>query len=63
MNLAYRLKKKLPIYSSVAIKDSRFFAQEPNSNKREHMLTPLEEQAWTYLETGCKSNETERDIV
>jgi hypothetical protein len=49
LNFAYRLKKKLPIYSSVAIKDSRFFAQEPNSNKREHMLTTLEEQAWTYF--------------
>ena len=49
LNLAYRLRKKLPIYSSVLIKDKQFFANEPKRNKREEMLTTLEEQAWVYF--------------
>lgn len=49
LNLAYRLKKKLSIYSSVITRDKQFFANEPKRNKREEMLTTLEEQAWTYF--------------
>lgn len=49
LNQAYRLKKKLPIYSSVVVKDKQFFANERDRNKREEMLSTLEEQAWTYF--------------
>lgn len=34
-----------------------------NRNGSKERAVVVEEQAWTYLETGCKSNETERDIV
>ena len=49
LNLAYRLKKKLSIYSSVVTRDKQFFANERDRNKREEMLTTLEEQAWVYF--------------
>ena len=56
LNLAYRLRKKLPIYSSVVARDKQFFANEPNRNKREQMLTTLEEQAWVYFRDRMKES-------
>lgn len=49
LNHAYRLKKKLSIYSTLVLRDKQFFANERDRNKREQMLTTLEEDAWTYF--------------
>ena len=49
LNHAYRLKKKLSIYSTLVLRDKQFFANESDRNKREQMLTTLEEDAWTYF--------------
>ena len=54
LNRAYRLKKKLPIYSSVVVKDEQFFANERDKNKRREMLSTLEEQAWVYFRDRMK---------
>ena len=54
LNRAYRLKKKLPIYSSVVVKDEQFFANERDRNKRREMLSTIEEQAWVYFRDRMK---------
>ena len=54
LNQAYRLKKKLPIYSSVVVKDEQFFANERDKNKRREMLSTIEEQAWVYFRDRMK---------
>jgi hypothetical protein len=48
LNLAYKIKKELPI-SSVITRDKQFFANEPRKNTREEMLKVLEEEAWVYF--------------
>ena len=54
INQAYRLKKKLSIYSTLVLRDKQFFANELDRNKREQMLTTLEEDAWTYFRDRMK---------
>ena len=54
INQAYRLKKKLSIYSTLVLRDKQFFANELDRNKREQMLTMLEEDAWTYFRDRMK---------
>lgn len=49
LNQAYRLKKKLSIYSTLVLRDKQFFANQLDRNKRSQMLTTLEEDAWTYF--------------
>lgn len=49
LNLAYRLKKKLAIHTTLVMRDRQFFGNEFDRNKREEMLTVLEEDAWNYF--------------
>lgn len=49
LNLAYRLKKKLAIHTTLMMRDRQFFGNEFDRNKREEMLTVLEEDAWNYF--------------
>lgn len=54
LNHAYRLKKKLSIYSTLMLRDKQFFANPWGRNKKEQMLTILEEDAWTYFRERMK---------
>jgi hypothetical protein len=49
MYFAYRLKKKLPVYSTMYGKDSKFFAGYSDRDEKRRTLDVLEELAWTYF--------------
>jgi len=54
LNFGYRLKKKLSIYTTLIMRDKRFYANTQDRNQREQMLTTLEEEAWTYFRDRMK---------
>lgn len=49
LDFAYRLRKKLPVYSSLYTKDSKFFAGIDDQYTKRQTLDTLEELAWTYF--------------
>lgn len=49
LNLAYRLKKKLSIHTTLLMRDRQFFGNQMDKNRREEMLTILEEDAWSFF--------------
>lgn len=49
MDFAYRLRKELPVYSTMYGKDSKFFAGYDDRDEKRRTLDMLEELAWTYF--------------
>lgn len=49
LDFAYRLRKKLTVYSSLYTKDSKFFAGIDDQYTKRQTLDTLEELAWTYF--------------
>lgn len=49
LDFAYRLRKKLAVYSSLYTKDSKFFAGIADQYTKRQTMDTLEELAWTYF--------------